>query len=53
MKQILGFFCSKAAAVDYDILDKGCNHKKTAFILAKKSKKQHNFGHSKTKKSFF
>ena len=43
----------KAAAVDYDILDKGCNHKKTAFILAKKSKKQYNYGHSKTKKSIF
>ena len=26
----------KAAAVDYDIIKKGCNHKKKAFILANK-----------------
>ena len=30
----------KAAAVDYDILKKGCNHKKKAFILANKSRKK-------------
>jgi hypothetical protein len=29
----------KAAAIDYDIIQKGCDHKKTAFILANKSKK--------------
>ena len=40
----------KAAAVDYDILDKGCNHKKTAFILANKSKQKYKYGHSKTHK---
>jgi hypothetical protein len=40
----------KAAAVDYDILAKGCNHKKTAFILANKSRKKYGHGHSKTKK---
>ena len=40
----------KAAAVDYDIIDKGCNHKKKAFILANKSRKKYNYGHSKTKK---
>lgn len=28
----------KAAAVDYAILEKGCNHQKRAFLLAKKSK---------------
>ena len=28
----------KAAAVDYDILKKGCNHSKKAFILATKSR---------------
>lgn len=43
----------KAAAVDYDILNKGCNHNKKAFILATKSKKINNFGHAKTKKSNF
>lgn len=41
----------KAAAVDYDILEKGCNHSKKAFILAKKSRKQYKYGHSKTKKT--
>lgn len=40
----------KSAAVDYDILEKGCDHKKKAFILAKKSKKKYKYGHSKTKK---
>ena len=30
----------KAAAVDYDILKKGCNHSKKAFILANKSRKK-------------
>ena len=30
----------KAAAVDYDIIEKGCNHKKKAFILATKSRKK-------------
>ncbi len=40
----------KAAAVDYDIIKKGCDHKKKAFILANKSKKIYKYGHSKTKK---
>ena len=40
----------KAAAVDYDILDKGCKHNKLAFKYANKAKKQYKFGHSKTKK---
>jgi len=39
----------KAAAVDYNIIDKGCDHNKKAFILANKSRKQYNYGHSKTK----
>ena len=43
----------KAAAVDYDIIKQGCNHKKKAFILANKSRKKYKFGHSKTKKSDF
>ena len=41
----------KSAAVDYDILEKGCNHKKKAFILAKKSRRKYKFGHSKTRKT--
>jgi hypothetical protein len=40
----------KAAAVDYDIIEKGCNHKKKAFILANKSRKKNKFGNRKTKK---
>jgi len=40
----------KAAAVDFDILDKGCDHKKKAFILAKKAKKKYGHGLSKAKK---
>ena len=42
----------KAAAVDFDILDKGCDHNKKAFILAKKAKKKYGFGRSKTKGTF-
>ena len=41
----------KSAAVDYDILEKGCDHKKKAFLLAKKSKRKYKFGHSKTRKT--
>ena len=40
----------KSAAVDYDILKKGCNHNKKAFILANKSRKKYKYGHAKTKK---
>lgn len=40
----------KAAAVDYNILENGCNHKKKAFILAKKSRKKYNYGRTKTKR---
>jgi hypothetical protein len=40
----------KAAAVDYDIIKKGCSHNKKAFILANKSKKKYKYGHTKTKK---
>jgi len=40
----------KAAAVDFDILEKGCKHNKKAFILAKQSRKQYNYGNSRTKR---
>jgi hypothetical protein len=43
----------KSAAVDYNIIKKGCNHKKRAFILANKSRQKYKFGHSKTKKTEF
>jgi hypothetical protein len=41
----------KAAAVDYDIIKEGCDHKKKAFILANKSRKKYKYGHSKTRKT--
>ena len=41
----------KAAAVDYEIIKEGCNHKKVAFILASKAKKKYNYGHSSTRKT--
>ena len=41
----------KAAAVDYDIIQKGCNHNKKAFILANKSRKKYKYGHTKTQKT--
>ena len=40
----------KAAAVDFDILDKGCNHNKKAFILAKNAKNKYGHGLSKARK---
>jgi hypothetical protein len=40
----------KAAAVDYDIINKGCQHNKKAFILASRARKKYGYGHSKTKK---
>ena len=43
----------KAAAVDYSIIEKGCDHKKKAFILANKSRKKYKYGQSQTKKSKF
>jgi hypothetical protein len=43
----------KAAAVDYSIIEKGCDHKKKAFILANKSREKYKYGHSQTKKSKF
>jgi hypothetical protein len=40
----------KSAAVDYDIIKNGCNHKQKAFILANKSRKKYKYGQSKTKR---
>lgn len=40
----------KSAAVDYNILEKGCNHTKRAFKLANKARQKYKYGHSKTKK---
>ena len=41
----------KSAAVDFDILDKGCDHKKKAFIMAQKSRRKYKYGHSATRKT--
>ena len=38
----------KSAAVDYNIIDKGCNHNKKAFKLATKSRQKYKHGHSRT-----
>jgi len=43
----------KSAAVDYDIIKKGCHHKGKAFILANKSRKKYNYGHSSTKHTIY
>ena len=40
----------KSSAIDFNIIEKGCNHNKKAFLLAKKSRKKYKYGHSKTKK---
>ena len=40
----------KAAAVDYNIIEKGCNHKKKAFLLANKSRKKYGYGNTTAKK---
>ena len=40
----------KAAAVDYSILDKGCNHRKTAFRLAKQARANYGTGCGRTRK---
>lgn len=40
----------KSASVDFNILEKGCNHKKTAFILAKQSRRKHGYGTHRVKK---
>ena len=40
----------KSAAVDYNILEQGCDHNKKAFKLAQKSKRKYKFGHYSTKR---
>jgi len=40
----------KAAAVDFAILEKGCDHNKKAFRLAKSAKRKYGYGQGKTKK---
>ena len=40
----------KAAAVDYDIINAGCDHKKKAYILANKSRRKYKHGQSKTRR---
>lgn len=40
----------KSSAVDYNIINKECDHNKLAYKLANKAKKKYKFGHSRTKK---
>lgn len=40
----------KAAAIDYNIISEGCDHKKKAFVLANKSRRKYGYGLNKTKK---
>ena len=40
----------KAAAVDYKIIEEGCDHNKKAFMMAKKAKQKYKFGQSSSKK---
>lgn len=41
----------KSAAVDFAILEQGCQHNKRAFVLAKKAKRTYGYGHGSTKKT--
>jgi hypothetical protein len=41
---------NKASAVDFNIIDRGCNHKGKAFIMANKSRQKYKYGQSKTRK---
>ncbi len=41
----------KAAAVDFNIIDEGCDHSKKAYKLAVKARKQHKFGKRKVPKA--
>lgn len=40
----------RASVVDFDIIQKGCNHNKKAYLLANKTKKMFSNGLTKTKK---
>jgi hypothetical protein len=40
----------KSAAVDFKIIEEGCNHKKRAYILANRARKQYGHGQGKTRK---
>ena len=40
----------KAAAVDFEILKKGCDHMKTAFHMARSSREQNKYGQRRTQK---
>jgi len=40
----------KSAAVDYNILDEGCDHRGKAFLYAKGTKRKYGYGHGKTRR---
>ena len=40
----------KSAAVDYKILEEGCNHRGNAYTLAREAKRKYGYGQGKTRK---
>ena len=40
----------KSAAVDYKILEEGCNHRGKAYTLARESKRKYGYGQGRTRK---
>ena len=40
----------KSAAVDYKILEEGCNHRGKAYTLAREAKRKYGYGQGKTRK---
>ena len=40
----------KSAAVDYKILEEGCNHRGKAYMLAREAKRKYGYGQGKTRK---
>lgn len=43
----------KSAAVDYNIIEDGCQHNKKAYKMAKIAKRKYKYGHSSTRKHKF
>jgi hypothetical protein len=43
----------KAAAVDYNIIEAGCDHTKQAYKMAQKARRKYHYGQSPTRKTTF
>ena len=41
----------KSAAIDFTIIEKGCNHRKRAYKYALQSRKKYGYGHGRTRKT--